>query len=352
MSLEIKRVVAGGDDRARPGTRVDPDSGTAGLGVVADAAGVGEEVGEGVLGVDPALDGVAPQGDLVLREAQRLAFGHPDHGVHQVQAADQLGDRVLHLQPGVHLQEEEPGALGALLEKELNGAGRRVADLFGEADGGLAHRLAGLGVEHRRGRLFQQLLVAPLQRAVALAQVDHVAVFVGEDLDLDVPGVLQVTLHVDLGAAERKFRLPGCARRTRPCASLFAAHHPKAAAAAPFGRLQRHRPAVFGGEGTDGLRSGDRALRTRDAGDIGLGSDPAGGELVAGGLDRLRRGADPGQSGVDDRLGEAGVFGEEPVPGVDGVGPRLARRLRGSWGCSGSWPTGRCRPAGRPRRRT
>ena len=43
-----------------------------------------------------------------------------------------------------------------------------------------------LGVERRRGRLLHHLLMAALQRAVALAQMHDVAVPVGQDLDLDM----------------------------------------------------------------------------------------------------------------------------------------------------------------------
>ena len=42
-------------------------------------------------------------------------------------------------------------------------------------------------LDRGRRRLLDQLLVASLHRAVALAEVDRVAVAVGEDLDLDVP---------------------------------------------------------------------------------------------------------------------------------------------------------------------
>src|ERR1700685_2257013 len=46
---------------------------------------------------------------------------------------------------------------------------------------------AQLGVDHPRGRggLLDHLLVATLDRAVALAEVDHVAVAVRQHLDLD-----------------------------------------------------------------------------------------------------------------------------------------------------------------------
>ena len=53
----------------------------------------------------------------------------------------------------------------------------------------LADPLALLGGEGGRGGFLQHLLVAALQRAVALAQVDRVAVAVGDHLELDVARV-------------------------------------------------------------------------------------------------------------------------------------------------------------------
>ena len=44
--------------------------------------------------------------------------------------------------------------------------------------------------------------MAPLHRAVALAQVDRVLVLVGKDLDFDVARILQVFLEIDRRIAE------------------------------------------------------------------------------------------------------------------------------------------------------
>ena len=41
--------------------------------------------------------------------------------------------------------------------------------------------------------------MAALDRAVALAEVDHVAVGIGEHLDLDVARIVEVALEVDAG---------------------------------------------------------------------------------------------------------------------------------------------------------
>ena len=45
--------------------------------------------------------------ELVLAQRQRLAGGDAQLLLDEVDAVDQLGHRVLDLQPGVHLEEEE-----------------------------------------------------------------------------------------------------------------------------------------------------------------------------------------------------------------------------------------------------
>lgn len=59
-----------------------------------------------------------------------------------------------------------------------------------------------LGGEGGGGGLLQELLVAALDGAVALAQVDDVAVLVREHLELDVARVLHIPLQVHLAIAE------------------------------------------------------------------------------------------------------------------------------------------------------
>src|SRR5439155_7337324 len=87
------------------------------------------------------------------------------------------------------------------------------------------------GGEEGGGGLFDQLLVPALQRAVAGTDDDDVAVFVGEDLRLDVAGLVQVPLDEALAAPERRHRLPG--RRLEQRRDLLdRAGHLQAAAAA------------------------------------------------------------------------------------------------------------------------
>ena len=93
-------------------------------GSVADQpADRGQEAAVGVLGVDAALHRPAVDLQVLLGERQLLAGGRADHLLDQVDAGDQLGDRVLDLQAGVHLQEVEALVLAG---DELDRAGAVV----------------------------------------------------------------------------------------------------------------------------------------------------------------------------------------------------------------------------------
>ena len=59
-----------------------------------------------------------------------------------------------------------------------------------------------LVVDGGRGRFFEQLLMAALDAAFALAQDFDVAVLVGQNLEFDVARRADVLLQVDVGGAE------------------------------------------------------------------------------------------------------------------------------------------------------
>src|SRR5207302_8150056 len=118
--------------------------------------------------------------------------------------------------------------------------------------------LTQLLADRRRRRFLDELLIAPLDRALALAEADARAVLVDRDLGLDVTHALETALEVYALITERRLRL---AARLLPEALQLAgggglAH---AAPAAAGLRLQHHRIA-------DRLRDpqclGDAAHRT------------------------------------------------------------------------------------------
>ena len=90
----------------------------------------------------------------------------------------------------------------------------------------------------------------PLDRAVALAEVDRVPVRVREHLHLDVPRILQVALDVDVGV--REVRLALAARGfERTLRVLRPAYDPETLPAAACGRLDRDRPTKLVGHAHD-----------------------------------------------------------------------------------------------------
>ena len=163
-----------------------------------------------VLGVQPRLHRVPGGAQRGLVEREPLARRDPQLLLDEVDAVDELRDRVLDLQPRVHLEEEVLGPGG----EELDRAGALVAARPRERHGGRAERRAARVVHHRRGRLLDHLLVAALERALALAEVEHLPVAVGEHLHLDVARALEVALDEHAAVAERGRRLaPGGVER-------------------------------------------------------------------------------------------------------------------------------------------
>src|SRR5690606_36804067 len=104
-------------------------------------------------------------------------------------AGDGLGDGMLDLEAGVHLHEVEAPVR---LSDEFYGAGAAVAHGPCRGHGRLAHGLAAVRCHAGGRRLFDDLLVAALDRTIALEQVYAMAMRVREHLDLDVARPLQI----------------------------------------------------------------------------------------------------------------------------------------------------------------
>ena len=120
---------------------------------------------ERVLGVQARLDRVAL--GIPRLERERLPGRDEQLLLHEVDAGDELRDGMLDLDPRVQLEE---GEAAVLAEDELGRARALVAQRAGERDGGVAHLAAQRGVDGGGGALLEHLLVAALDRAVALAQ--------------------------------------------------------------------------------------------------------------------------------------------------------------------------------------
>ncbi|MCY1518629.1 hypothetical protein D9M68_533520 [compost metagenome] len=268
-----------------------------------DAAYLRHEACRRIFGAHAQFDRMALKAHVVLRKAQRLALGHAQLLLDEVQPRDQLRHAVLDLQPRVHFHEVER-AVGA--QQELQRADAGVADGGAGLACDLAHLVTQRGIDGRRGRFLDHFLEAPLRGAVALAQVQLVAVLVAQHLDLDVARAFDRAFDDDLVGAEGAGRFgAGLAQQLGQCA--FLVHHAHAAPAAAGSGLEDHRVADAP-HGLQHLRIAARGGRTRHGGHAGLAHRGLGLGLVAHEVDHAGRGPDENQPGVGHGLREGGVL--------------------------------------------
>src|SRR5678815_3036894 len=163
--VERRHRVAGVD------VRVEADAGTARRVKSENLPWRRLEVARRIFSIDTAFDDVTSK-RWELPDAELLPRGDADLLLHQIDPGEHLGDRMLDLDSGIHLHEIERSVL---VEEHLDRAGADVVDRLRAGDCGVAHRLSELGRHGGARRLFDQLLMAALHRAIALTQVDHVA---------------------------------------------------------------------------------------------------------------------------------------------------------------------------------
>ena len=290
-------------------------------GVQSHLAGVGHEVVGGILGGDTGLDGIAVAldgllgGDGDLGGVQGIALCHQDLGADDVDVGDQLGDGVLHLDTGVHLDE-----VGVALQvhQELAGTGVAVANVAAQSQSAVEDLLAGCLGDGEGGGILNHLLVAALNGAVTVVQVDHVAVVIGQHLDLNVLGAPQILFDEDLVVAEGLLGLvDGLLELLLHVGSLVDDTH--AAAAAAVGCLQHNGVANLLGH-FQGLFHGlHGVVHAGDDGHVGGDGDLLGGDLVAHGVHAVHGGTDEDDAVLFALFHQDGVLGQEAVAGVDGI---------------------------------
>ena len=320
-----QRVVKAGDLVALLHGAVDPHA-LAGEVKMLQPTGRWQEAGIWSLGVEPGLDGMAGEGDLLLAQWQGFTGGDAELPLHQILPCHGLGDRMLHLQPGVHLHEPDfvRAQAGAGVGNELDRSGPLVIHRPSGLHRGGAERGANL-VAQAGGRGFlDHLLVAALERAVALEQMHDIAMGIAEDLDLDMARACDIDLQQDAVIAEGGLRLAAAGGQSG--GEILRAVHPAHALAPASGDgLDQQRVADalgLGGQAGVGLILSQIAGRGRHT---GFHHQRLGGVLQPHGADGGRAWPDPDQPGGENGFGERCVLGEEAVTGMDGLRPAGVR---------------------------
>ena len=281
-----------------------------------------------ILGVNPRLDRVPVELDLCLGERQLFARGDLELPGDEIETRDLLRHRMFDLEPRIHFDEPEtvrPQSLGAI-GNELNGAGAAIADGSCRLDRGGAHLRPQLRRHARRGRFLDDLLMAALQRAIALAEMDDVAMPVGENLDFDVTGRSDIFLDQDATGAERRRHLPDRAFEGIFEVGLLVDTAQPAAAAAG-GRLDQHRITDRVGLLLEKLGVLTFAVIAGHNRDAGLFHERLGAILEPHGADCSGGRTDEDKAGLLTGFGEFRAFGQEPVAGMNAFGASLPCNL-------------------------
>ncbi len=180
-------------------------------------SGLRLEVPRWIFGIEPGLDGMTTNRQIALPDWQWFAIGNAELPLDQIETCYQLRDRMFDLQPGIHLHEIEAVGSQAIgdIGDELHGSRTSVTHGLCGIHGGLAHGLAHLR-RHARGRGFlDHFLMAALQRAVALKQMNDIALIVGEHLNFNMAGRGHESLKENAVVTERLKRLPAGHWRVR-----------------------------------------------------------------------------------------------------------------------------------------
>ena len=133
-----------------------------------------------------------------------MPIGKADLLLNDIDTGHHFGDRVLHLDAGVHFHEEE---VVILVEHELDGADVPIMYCFDDFDGNAADFPAEFLVDGGRRCFLEQLLMPALDRAVALAEMSDMPAMVGGNLYLNMAGLKKISFEVNGIVAERGLRL-------------------------------------------------------------------------------------------------------------------------------------------------
>ncbi len=318
--LGEQRVESTGHDRTGLDPAVQAHARSAGRRETDDPARRGQVAASRVLGVDAEFDAMAA-GRRRGVQGQGQAVGDAQLLDDQIQPRGFLGDRMLDLQARIDLEERDPPVAR---QQELHRARADIAGALANGPRGLVDARAPFIVEERRRSLLDQLLVAPLQRAVPVAQHQDLAVGVGHDLRLDVARPVQELLDEAFAAPERRRRLAH-GGFVELGDLVYAPGDLQAPAAAAEGRLDGDRQPVGLGKGQCLGGRAHRSRRPLDQRGAGRLGDAPRRHLVAQGIDRRRRRTYPRQSGIDHGPREFRPLGQEAIAGMHRIGTRLVR---------------------------
>ena len=293
---------------------VEADAGAAGFVQEGNLSRAGHEVVVRVLGVDAALDGMAGEVHIFLGDFQGFTSGNANLGAYEVNARNGFGDAMLNLNARVDFHEVEfvVGQVKQEFYRTDVGIMYALGSLYCKTAYAVAHILR----EGDGRRFFQKLLVAALQGAFTLAQVEHFTVVIGHNLHFDMAGTFNIMFEIILGLGDVHQQIQDVLE------VVFVMGNAHTLAAATGNRLQDNGIANLGRNLDGFFIAGQRvtALGHRNA---GRSDGSAGDILVADKADGFRHGANPGDAGFRYLFGKVCIFGEETIKRLNNENPDI-----------------------------
>src|SRR6266571_7843089 len=153
-----------------------------------------------VFRIDSTLNRVAVPTDFILFERKRRPIRDRDLFAHEVDSSHEFSHRMLDLQARVHLEEIK--LTRGFSDEKLNRAGANIIHRARDLDRGFAHLHAQRRIVDRGRAFFDDFLVAALNRALALAEMNHVSASIREELDFDVAWLVDDFFEIERSVAE------------------------------------------------------------------------------------------------------------------------------------------------------
>ena len=157
------------------------------------------EVVRGIFCGHATLESEAVPRDVALRRkthyraVQCMPLSDQNLRADDVDTGDNFCDRMLHLDARIYLDEAPIAAFD--IDEELDGTRVEVFRLARDSHGCSADFVANANVERNSWRHFNDLLMATLDRAVALIEMEDVPVMISKDLNFDVLGSPDIALE-------------------------------------------------------------------------------------------------------------------------------------------------------------
>ena len=251
-----------------------------------------------------------------LLQVQHLVIGYTDLFFYQIHAHHFFGDGMLHLQTGVHLQKIE---IAVLVHQKLDSSGSRIVHRPGGSHCLFPHLLAEFRSKERRRALLYNLLVATLDRTLAVKQMDYIAMIVTQNLKFYMMGFLHKFFQINRIIPERRHGL-GTGGVICLHHFIFTVYQPHPFTAASHRSLQHDRIAYFITDTYRLFGTLQRLFRTGDHGNACGNHTLTGGNLVTHRFHRLGGRADKDDPLLFAPAGKISILGQKTITGMNGIG--------------------------------